>query len=126
MKKIALIALLLTSGCKYYGSALPPEFPLSMDDSLAVANDATTGDGATQRPIIRQVSQPRIERPAYIPEKELAVVAPPQTLLVWTYPHVTDENTRVFGNWATIFLNDRYQWVRPANEVAADEFVPIR
>lgn len=126
MTKYALLAVLFVTGCKYYGSALPPEYPMSMDDSLSIARDTTTGQDGMQRPIIRQVSKPRIERPAYIPEKELAVVAPPKTLLVWTYPHVTEDNTRVFGNWATIFLTDRYEWVRPANEVAADEFVPVQ
>ena len=127
MNKTALLfTLLLLAGCKYYGSALPPEYPLSMDDSLAVARDQTTGEGATQRPIIRKVTRPQIERPAYIPEKELAVVAPPKTLLVWTYPHVTPDNTRVFGNWATIFLTDRYEWVKPSNELPADNFIGIQ
>lgn len=126
-KSLSLLAFAtLLVGCKYYGSALPPEYPLSMDDSLSVARDVTAGEDGVQRPIIRQVAKPQIERPAYIPEKELAVVAPPQTLLVWTYPHVTEDNTRVFGNWATIFLNDRYEWVRPANEVAADQFTPVQ
>ncbi|PIZ29793.1 MAG: hypothetical protein COY40_06105 [Alphaproteobacteria bacterium CG_4_10_14_0_8_um_filter_53_9] len=130
MKKytaFTFMAVMLLSGCKYYGSALPPEYPLSMNDALAVANDNTAGAGATQRPVVRKLTRPRVERPSYLPEKELAVVAPPQTLLVWTYPHVTDDNTRVFGNWSTIFLNDRYEWVRPTNQLpdgADDAGVP--
>jgi hypothetical protein len=118
MKNIAFIALVATTlvGCKYYGSALPPEYPLSMDDSLAVARDQAAGAGGTQRPTVRVQQRPRVEQPAYIPEKELAVVTPPKTMLVWTYPHITNDNTRVFGNWSTIFLQDRYEWVRPANE----------
>ncbi len=119
MKYIALMMIAATTlaGCKYYGSALPPEYPMSMDDSLAVARDqAAAGSMGTQRPMVRIQQRPRIEQPAYIPEKELAVVAPPKTLLVWTYPHVTANNTRVFGNWSTIFLTERYEWVRPANE----------
>lgn len=114
---LTLATVGLLASCKYYGSALPPEYPLSMDDALAVANDNTSAAGATQRPVIRKMTRPRVERPSYLPEKELAVVAPPQTLLVWTYPHVTDDNTRIFGNWSTIFLNDRYEWVRPANQL---------
>lgn len=120
MSKTAALMLLVPFaliGCKYYGSALPPEYPLSMDDALSVANDTTGAQGASQRPVVRNVTRPRVERPSYLPEKELAVVAPPQTLLVWTYPHVTDDNTRVFGNWSTIFLNDRYEWARPANQM---------
>lgn len=115
-----LTASTLLVGCKYYGSALPPEYPLSMDDAVAVASDNTSGAGGTQRPIIRKVARPRVERPSYLPEKELAIVTPPQTLLVWTYPHITDDNTRFFGNWSTIFLTDRYQWARPNNELPED------
>lgn len=115
--------VLLLSGCKYYGSALPPEYPVSMNDALVVANDKSTVAGATQQPIVKQITRPRIERPSYVPEKELAVVAPPKTLLVWTYPHVTDDNTRVFGNWSTIFLTDRYEWLPPSNEVPADDMI---
>lgn len=113
----ALSMLVALSGCKYYGSALPPEYPMSMDDASSVANDMGAGTGGVQRSVIKQTVRPRIERPSYLPEKELAIVAPPKTLLVWTYPHVTDDNTRVFGNWSTIFLTDRYEWVRPGNEV---------
>lgn len=116
-----LAATLMVSGCKYYGSALPPEYPLSMDDAAGVASDHAAAQGGTQRAIIKNATRPRIERPSYLPEKELAIVSPPQTLLVWTYPHVTDDNTRVFGNWATIFLTDRYEWVRPSNEVGIDD-----
>ena len=118
---LMLTGVLALAGCKYYGSALPPEYPLSMDDALAVANDNTSAAGATQRAVVRKVTRPRVERPSYLPEKELAIVSPPQTLLVWTYPHVTDDNTRVFGNWSTIFLSDRYQWARPANELPDNE-----
>lgn len=112
-----VLGAVLLSGCKYYGSALPPEYPLSMDDAVSVASDNTSGPGGSQRAVIRKVTRPRVERPSYLPEKELAIVAPPQTLLVWTYPHVTDDNTRVFGNWSNIFLTDRYEWVRPTNEL---------
>lgn len=120
MNRIAIACLMLAAtvgGCKYYGSALPPEYPLSMDDAVGVANDMGAASGGVQRSIIKQGTRPRIERPSYLPEKELAIVTPPQTLLVWTYPHVTDDNTRVFGSWSTIFLTDRYEWVRPSNEV---------
>ena len=116
-KGLCLVFLLSLPGCKYYGSALPPEYPLSMDDAATVASDQAAAAGGTRRPISRKITRPRVERPSYLPEKELAIVAPPQTLLVWTYPHVTDDNTRVFGNWSTIFLTDRYQWVRPNNEL---------
>ncbi len=127
MKHIAIIALvtIVLTGCKYYGSALPPEYPLSMDDAYAVSRDNTTGQGASQRPIVRKISRPRIERPTYVPEKELAVVAAPKTLLVWTFPHVTDNNTRVFGSWSTIFLKERYEWVKPANAIAADDMIQV-
>lgn len=118
---LAVLAATALSGCKYYGSALPPEYPMSMDDAASVAGDNTAAAGGAQRPIIRQTTRPRIERPSYLPEKELAIVSPPQTLLVWTYPHITDDNTRVFGNWSTIFLTDRYQWVRPSNELNGDD-----
>lgn len=123
MKKILLVVLMpmLLVGCKYYGSAVPPEYPLSMDNALTVARDKQMGSGMMDREIVRKQPRPEINRPAYIPEKEMAVVAPPKTLLVWTYPHVTEDNTRVFGNWATIFLTDRYEWVLPTNEVPFDE-----
>ena len=119
--RIMLLMLLALSGCKYYGSALPPDYPLSMDVSYDVARDKSTGGGGVERQLIRHKMRPELNRPSYIPEKELAVVAPPKTLLVWTYPHVTKDNTRVFGNWATIFLTDRYEWVLPANDRSLDE-----
>ncbi len=124
MKKIThgliMVSIALT-GCKYYGSALPPEYPMSMDDASAAANDLNASTGGMQRPVIKQSTRPRIERPSYLPEKELAIVSPPQTLLVWTYPYVTDDNTRQFGNWATLFLQDRYEWVRPSNQVGLND-----
>jgi hypothetical protein len=92
-----------------------------MEDAAIIAADNTSGPGGVQRPIIRQPTRPRVERPSYLPEKELAIVSPPKTLLVWTYPHITDDNTREFGNWSTIFLTDRYEWVRPGNELELDE-----
>jgi hypothetical protein len=94
---------------------------MSMENAAAIANDNTSGQGGVQRPLIRQSTRPRVERPSYLPEKELAIVSPPKTLLVWTYPHITDDNTRVFGNWSTIFLTDRYEWVRPSNEMGLDD-----
>lgn len=123
MRNLALILLMATTlaGCKFYGSALPPEYPLSMDDSLEVARDNTSAMGGKQRAVIRHATRPRIDRPSYLPEKELAVVEPPKTLLLWTYPYIADDNTRMFGNWSTIFLTDRYEWVRPANAVPAQE-----
>lgn len=118
---LAVMAAATLAGCKYYGSALPPEYPMSMENAASIANDNTSGQGGVQRPLIRQTTRPRVERPSYLPEKELAIVSPPKTLLVWTYPHITDDNTRVFGNWSTIFLTDRYEWVRPSNEMGLDE-----
>jgi hypothetical protein len=118
---LALGLGLLVTGCKYYGSALPPEYPISMDTSLEVATDKALGVGGIQRNLVRHTVRPNFERPSYIPEKELAVVAPPKTLLVWTYPHITKDNTRVFGNWSTIFLTDRYEWVLPTHERDLDE-----
>jgi hypothetical protein len=91
-----------------------------MDSTFSMASDQR-GSASGQRPVVRQSTRPRIERPSYLPEKELALVSPPKTLLVWTYPHITDDNTRVFGNWSTIFLTDRYEWTRPANELGEDE-----
>lgn len=114
-------SLALLGGCKYYGSALPPEYPMSMEDALASANDQRATSGGSQRPVVRNPTRPRVERPSYLPEKELALVSPPKTLLVWTYPHVTEDNTRVFGSWSTIFLSDRYEWARPSNELPANE-----
>jgi hypothetical protein len=123
MRLVMIMALagIVLSGCKFYGSALPPEYPVSMDNALSIARNATTGASGQQQQVVVHQVRPRVENPSYLPEKELAVVAPPRTLLVWTYPHVTDDNTRVFGNWATIFLNDRYEWVPPSNEVMAPE-----
>ena len=123
MKNLALLLLVVTTlaGCKFYGSALPPEYPLSMDDSLSIARDNNSAAGGMQRPVIRHATRPRIDRPSYLPEKELAVVEPPKTLLLWTYPYIADDNTRMFGNWSTIFLTDRYEWVPPANAVPAQE-----
>lgn len=117
-RALVLLALpALVAGCKYYGSALPPEYPMSMENALASASDQRATAGGSQRPVIRQATRPRVERPSYLPEKELALVSPPKTLLVWTFPHITDDNTRVFGSWSTIFLTDRYEWARPANEL---------
>lgn len=111
----------LLVGCKYYGSALPPEYPMSMENALRIASDQRAAAGGARTPVIRQSTRPRVERPSYLPEKELALVKPPKTLLVWTYPHITDDNTREFGNWSTIFLTDRYEWTRPANELPLNE-----
>lgn len=111
------------SGCKYYGSALPPDYPMSMDIANDIARDRSTTGSGVPRAIERRQVRPRVEQPSYLPEKELALVAPPRTLLVWSYPHVTDDNTRVFGNWSTIFLNERYEWVRPSNEVPESDML---
>ncbi|MBI1364294.1 MAG: hypothetical protein GC134_09945 [Proteobacteria bacterium] len=108
-------------GCKYYGGALPPDNPVSMDEALDKSANRAPMLGPDGKPII--LARPKFDRPSYIPEKELAVVAPPKTLLVWTYPHVTEDNTRVFGNWSTIFLTDKYEWVLPANEKSVDDGV---
>lgn len=121
LRTVFIAGLATLAGCKYYGSALPPEYPMSMGNALAIANDQRGVAGGGQRPVVRQATRPRVERPSYLPEKELALVTPPKTLLVWTYPHVTDDNTRVFGNWSTIFLTDRYEWTRPSNELPANE-----
>jgi hypothetical protein len=88
-----------------------------MGGAMQAANNQRTGPGGVQKGVVRVPTRPNIERPSYLPEKELALVAPPQTLLVWTYPHVTDDNTREFGNWKTIFLTERYEWARPANQL---------
>lgn len=120
-----VLAVFLLTGCKYYGSALPPDYPMSMEGSLAVATDRSLGAGGNERGLVKKVMRPRIERPTYVPEKELAVVAAPKTLLVWTYPHVTDDNIRVFGNWSTIFVTDRYEWIKPANEISEDDMLTI-
>lgn len=119
MKPVAAMVLVLVAltGCKYYGGALPPENPVSMDTALQKAGSKNYSVGPDGNPL-PPVPRPQINRPSYLPEKELAVVAPPKTLLVWNFPHVTDDNTRVFGNWATIFLTDRYEWVLPDNEQA--------
>jgi len=131
MRPLALLtcALLLSStlvGCRYYGSAVPPENPISMGDALGAASNSRIGAGG-QRGVVRVPTRPKVERPSYLPEKELALVAPPQTLLVWSYPYVTDDNTRMFGNWSTIFLTDRYEWAKPATQLpqnASDAGVP--
>jgi len=117
----ALAGISALGGGKYYGSALPPEYPMSMQNALNVASDQRGTPGGSQRAVVRQPTRPKVERPSYLPEKELALVTPPKTLLVWTYPHITDDNTRVFGNWSTIFLTDRYEWNRPSNELPANE-----
>jgi hypothetical protein len=96
-----------------------------MDNALHVATDRASGSGGQERNFIKKTMRPRIERPSYVPEKELAVVASPQTLLVWTYPHVTDDNIRVFGNWSTIFITDRYEWIKPVNEVAEEDMITV-
>ena len=118
--KVVAVALgaVVLSGCKFYGGALPPENPVSMDDALKQATNRSPiiGPGGQALP---SLPRPHLDRPSYLPEKELAVVAPPKTLLVWNFPHVTDDNTRVFGNWSTIFLTDRYEWVLPQNEQPA-------
>lgn len=121
----ALLTILLLTGCKYYGSALPPDYPMSMDNALTVARDRSLGTGGQSKNIVTKVMRPRIESPSYVPEKELAVVASPKTLLVWTYPHVTDDNIRVFGNWSTIFITDRYEWIKPVNEIAEEDMVIV-
>ncbi|MBI1308515.1 MAG: hypothetical protein GC129_01475 [Proteobacteria bacterium] len=117
LAKGLVFSAVLLAGCRYYGSAVPPDYPLSMDSALSTAQNMRGGSGGMQNPVIRQSTRPKVDRPSYLPEKELALVSPPQTLLLWTYPHITDDNTRVFGNWSTIFLTDRYQWARPANEL---------
>jgi hypothetical protein len=123
MARLALLAVpfllisLTLGGCRYYGSAVPPENPISMGSAMQAASNQRTGPGGAQKGVVRVPTRPNIERPSYLPEKELALVAPPQTLLVWTYPHVTDDNTREFGNWKTIFLTERYEWARPANQL---------
>jgi len=115
---VACVFALSFSGCKYYGGALPPDNPVSMDEALDKTNNRGALVGPDGKPIF--LARPKFDRPSYIPEKEMAVVAPPKTLLVWTYPHVTEDNTRVFGNWATIFLTDKYEWVLPTNEKTAE------
>ncbi len=111
-----LLGATLLTGCRYYGSAVPPENPISMGGALSAASNARMGPSG-QRGVVRVPSRPTVQRPSYLPEKELALVAPPQTLLVWSYPHVTDDNTRFFGNWSTIFLTDRYEWAKPATQL---------
>lgn len=119
MKKIMLLALLvMASSCKYYGGTLPPENPISMDGALDKARNRTYAVDAQGNPIQAQ-PRPGFERPSYIPEREMALVAPPKALLVWTFDHITDENTRVFGSWETIFLTEKYQWLKPANQLSA-------
>ena len=119
MKKISMLGLLLTvASCKYYGGTLPPENPISMDRALNKATDRTSAMDSQGR-TIQARPRPGFERPSYIPEKELALIAPPKALLVWTYEHVTDDNTRIFGSWETIFLTEKYQWLKPANQLPA-------
>ena len=115
---IAVMALLVLTGCKFYGGSVPPENPLSMDDALARSKNRAPIVGPSGEPL-PSLPRPQVDRPSYLPEKEMAIVAPPKTLLVWNFPHVTEDNTRVFGNWSTIFLTDRYEWVLPDNEQAA-------
>lgn len=110
--------LLVVSSCKYYGGTLPPENPISMDAALDKARNRTYAVDDAGNPI-KQQPRPSFERPSYIPEKELALVAPPKALLVWTYDHITDDNTRVFGSWETIFLTEKYEWLKPANQLPA-------
>lgn len=119
MKKILMLALLLTAtSCKYYGGTLPPENPISMENALDKAKNRTYAMDSDGRPVAQQ-PRPRMERPSYIPEKELALVAPPKALLVWTYDHITEDNVRQFGSWETIFLTDKYEWLKPANQLPA-------
>lgn len=127
-KKTALLLAMLCvlSGCKFYGSSLPPEYPMSMDNALGVATARGSATGGDPNNVVLHPTRPNLDRPTYTPQKEMAVVAPPRTLLVWTYPHVTEDNTRVFGSWSTIFLNERYEWVPPSTEVAAPELIPTQ
>lgn len=115
---LAILGGVLLTGCKFYGGAVPPENPISMDNALSRSQNRAPilGPGGEPLPAL---PRPRVDRPSYIPEKELAIVAPPRTLLVWNFPHVADDNTRVFGSWSTIFLTDRYEWVLPENEQPA-------
>lgn len=120
MKKLLMVALLLTvTSCKYYGGTLPPENPISMDGALDKARNRTYAVNPDGSPIKAQ-PRPSMERPSYIPEKELALVAPPKALLVWTYDHIDENNSRKFGGWETIFLTDKYEWLRPANQLPAE------
>tara|TARA_Y100001960_G_scaffold206407_1_gene215452 strand:- start:1504 stop:1872 length:369 start_codon:yes stop_codon:yes gene_type:complete len=118
MKKILILAVMLLTSCKYYGGTLPPENPISMDRALDKATNRTYAIDQMGNPIPAS-PRPSIERPSYIPEKELALVAPPKALLVWTYDHIADDNTRKFGRWETIFLTDKYEWLKPANQLPA-------
>ena len=119
MKKILLLSLtLMFASCKYYGGVLPPENPISMDKALNKARNRTYAVNERGEPV-QQAPRPGIERPSYMPEVELALVAPPKALLVWTYDHITDNNTREFGSWETIFLTEKYQWLKPINQLPA-------
>ena len=120
LKNVMLVVLggLVLTGCKFYGGAVPPENPISMDNALSRSQNRAPIVGPSGEPL-PAMPRPQVDRPSYVPEKELAIVAPPRTLLVWNFPHVTDDNTRVFGSWSTIFLTDRYEWVLPENEQAA-------
>ncbi len=109
------------------GGALPFEEKVSMDDALDFAQANGSSGSMSNSPIqgIRGLAagavRPAVERPSYVPEKEMALVTPPKTILVWTFPHVTEDNVRQFGSWSTIFLNDRYEWVKPTNELSIDQ-----
>lgn len=120
MKKLLILTLLVlsVSSCKYYGGTLPPENPISMDGALSKARNRAYAVDAQGRPI-KASPRPSFERPSYMPEVELALVAPPKALLVWTYDHITENNSREFGSWETIFLTDKYQWLKPINQLPA-------
>lgn len=119
MKKILVLALLLSvTSCKYYGGTLPPENPISMDGALSKAKNRTYATNPDGTPV-QMSPRPSMERPSYIPEKELALVAPPKALLVWTYDHIGEDNSRKFGGWETIFLTEKYEWLKPANQLPA-------
>ncbi len=118
-----IMTFLLLTGCKYYGSALPPDNPISMGKALSIATNRSMGEGGEERGITKKIMRPRIEAPSYVPEKELAVVSAPETILVWTYPRITDDNIREFGRWSTIFIKERYEWVKPSNEIAEDDML---
>ncbi|MCP4356195.1 MAG: hypothetical protein GY793_11340 [Proteobacteria bacterium] len=120
MKKILLISLtlMMVTSCKYYGGTLPPENPVSMDRALDKARNRTYAVDSRGQ-VIKQSPRPGVERPKYTPEVELALVAPPKALLVWTFDHITENNSREFGSWETIFLTEKYQWLKPINQLPA-------
>ncbi len=123
MKYLILSLMAVTSAaCSQIreGGVLSFDEKVSMDDALDYAQTkGRSYKGATigAAPVVR----PAVERPSYVPEKEMALVTPPKTMLVWTFPHVTDDNVRQFGHWKTIFLNDRYEWVKPTHELSSEE-----